>query len=89
MRLIPLLPVALIGLAAPAVALTQEDVDTFLAAVAQTDCTIDANTIGPIVLATGVDQDTLNEIIVFLRDNDHLEVTSATSMRVTAGPCAG
>lgn len=89
MRLVPLLPVALIGLAAPAVALTQTELDTFLAAVSQVNCTIDETTIGPVVVATGVDQETLQEIIVFLRDNDGLEVTSETSMRVTIGPCAG
>ena len=89
MRLLPLLPAALLALATPALALTQAELDSFLAAAAQVNCTIDENTIGPIVLATGVDESTLNEIIVFLRDNDGLDVTSATSMRVTLGACAG
>ena len=89
MRLVPLLPAMLLGLAAPAAALTQAELDTFLEAVSQVACTIDEATIGPVVVATGVDQETLQEIIVFLRDNDGLEVTSANSMRVTLGPCAG
>ena len=87
MRLVPLLSALIVGSATAAAALTQAELDTFLEAVSQTSCTIDESTIGPLVLATGVDQATLQEIIVFLRDNDGLDVTSASSMRVTIGPC--
>ncbi|SHJ20645.1 hypothetical protein [Wenxinia saemankumensis] len=78
------------ALAGPAAALTQEELDGFLAAAAQADCIVSEATIGPIVAMSGISEAALYEVIAFLAENDGTEVAAdQTSMRIVAGPCAG
>ena len=77
--------------ALPAAALTQTQLNDFLAAAAKSQCIINEQTIAQIVVDSGItDQSVLQEAIVYLAQNDGTEVSAdQTTMRIVAGPCAG
>ncbi|GGL62005.1 hypothetical protein [Wenxinia marina] len=77
------------ALTVPAAAQTQDDLDRFLAIVAQNGCVITAENGAVIQQQSGMTDQQLEQLMLAIARANGLAQGADNTLRVVAGPCAG